>query len=360
MSARRSLNLHRTGKPDVADDALTPADRADAPTASGRLDSWKEIAAYLKRDVTTVRRWEKREGLPVHRHLHERRESVYAYSAEIDRWWHGRRNHLSGNGAVHRASRVSLLWTAAATIVAALLVLTVISRALSRRMTSHDETEVRFSLSPPDESSFRTVSLSPDGRRIAFTASGPDGRSIIWIRPLDSVDVRPLSGTEGATFPFWAPDGRRLGLFAGQKLRTVNLAGGSAHMLADAPRGRGGTWSQQDVIVFAPDREGPLFKVQASGGAATPVTTIDRPGERGHVWPQFLPDGNNFLYLADSAISEHHNLFSGALDNTKRIELMHLVSNAEYVPSGYLLFARDRQLVAQPFDARRLQLHGDP
>ena len=82
----------------MAEDTPQTANGSSETSPQVRLDSWKEIAAYLKRDVTTVRRWEKREGLPVHRHLHERRDSVYAYPAEIDVWWQGRRNHLAGNG----------------------------------------------------------------------------------------------------------------------------------------------------------------------------------------------------------------------------------------------------------------------
>ena len=83
----------------MTEDVRRDTEPAPPRAASDRLDSWKEIGAYLKRDVTTVRRWEKREGLPVHRHLHERRDSVYAFTAEIDAWWHGRRNGLGENEA---------------------------------------------------------------------------------------------------------------------------------------------------------------------------------------------------------------------------------------------------------------------
>ena len=84
----------------MAQDVRHPANPSEASASTGRLDSWKEIAAYLKRNVTTVRRWEKQEGLPVHRHLHHRRDSIYAYTTELDIWQRGRQNHLPENGAL--------------------------------------------------------------------------------------------------------------------------------------------------------------------------------------------------------------------------------------------------------------------
>ncbi len=353
--------------------------------ANDRLDSWKEIAAYLKRDVTTVRRWEKREGLPVHRHLHERRDSVYSYRTEIDEWWEGRRNHLVENGALEgvtlgggngsstsaalpeaperlpRAPRARLAWTLAGTFFFATLILALLLVARSQPTAFGDTAELRFSIFPPEETSFASVGLSPDGRHFAFTAgptSTSGGKTLLWVRALDTLAARSVPDTEDATFPFWSPTSDALGFFAGGKLWIVAIAGGSPRVVCDAPNGRGGTWNREGIIVFAPGREGPLLRVEASGGAAAPVTTVERPNERGHLWPEFLPDGNHFLYLADSNVPEHHNLFVGALDGNERQRLFPLGSNAAY-SDGYLVFARDRQLVAQPFDASRLALTGE-
>src|SRR5262245_63517781 len=105
----------------VIDDAPETVGPAGNSSANGRLDSWKEIGAYLKRDVTTVRRWEKREGLPVHRHLHDRRDSVYAYRHEIDEWWRERRNHVTDQviADTPASGRAPLSWSLVALLAIA-------------------------------------------------------------------------------------------------------------------------------------------------------------------------------------------------------------------------------------------------
>ena len=351
----------------MSDDVPAVAHRPAGSVGNGRLDSWKEIGAYLKRDVTTVRRWEKREGLPVHRHPHDRRDSVYAYTTEIDRWWHDRRNHVENKIAADPVAAASgtgrtirVAWCVAAVCLLAALASTAMLVVVSHRTRSRDTDALRFSILPPEGASFGTVSLSPDGHTLAFTAKSEDGPPRLWLRPLRSLTPQALPGTEDAAFPFWSPDGRSIGFFAQGRLKRIDVSGGSPQIVSDAPAGRGGTWNDAGVIVFSPSRESGLSRVPASGGTATPITVVERPGERGHLWPEFLPDGNHFLYLADSSEPDFHNLFVGALDTRERKRLFGLASNASYSRDGYLLFARDRQLMAQPFDARRLEATGEP
>jgi len=350
-----------------------------------RLDSWKEIAAYLKRDVTTVRRWEKRQGLPVHRHLHEQRESVYAFPAEIDEWWEGRRHHLTVNGTGNGASsnpdngatasadagrarwlsRAGTAWSVATLFFVTTIVLAVM---LLRRPATTDNSagdELQFQLFPPSETYFGAASLSPDGRHLAFTTrpmSPSGGKPLLWIRSLDEDTVRPLPDTEDATYAFWSPTSDALGFFAGGKLWTIRIDGSNPRSIADAPEGRGGSWNRAGTIVFAPRSDGPLYRVASSSGAATPVTTLGSADERGHVWPEFLPDGNQFLYLADppETRADTHFLYVGALDGAERRRVMSIASNVAYSPEGYLLFARDYQLCAQRFDAATATLSGEP
>jgi Tol biopolymer transport system component len=355
----------------VATDQGLPGAPEPPVQTDERLDSWKEIAGYLRRDITTVRRWEKREGLPVHRHLHERRESVYAFRSEVDAWWRGRRGELANggvtNGAVAAPSlsmrgREAVAWTIAiACGAAALLLAWRVSPADERRV---ETPRLQYSMAAPDGTAITAVSLSLDGTQLAFTTaprSGADQTTRLWVQPLDEQRARPIADTEGAQLPFWSPKGDRVGFFSEGQLWTVGMDGGPPRAIAKAPMPRGGTWGADDTIVFAPGRDGPLFRVAAAGGEPIVLTTVDQPGERGHVWPSFLPDGRRFLYLADSAVSSGHGVYVGSLDGPTRTRVIERgMSNVAYSETGHLLFARDRQLVAQRFDTRRLSLGGDP
>ena len=141
--------------------------------------------------------------------------------------------------------------------------------------------------------------VSPDGSHVAFVAVGADGRSSLWVRALSNPTAQPLNGTDEATFPFWSPENRRIGFFADGKLKIVDAAGGALEILSDALIGRGGTWNTEGTIVFAPFIAGPLYRISADGGTATPVTTVRNGAGEAHRWPFFLPDGKHFLYFKD-------------------------------------------------------------
>ena len=325
----------------------------------GRLDSWKEIARYLQRDVTTVRRWEKREGLPVHRHLHDKLGTVYAYESEVDAWWAGRRSRLADPEVAPSASRERFAWSVAAALLLVAVVALVTLFATEFR-TTRQYREHRFEIQSPVGRNLGTAAVSPDGRVIAFTAADADGTSRLWVRRLDAVTPHVLAETNGATFPFWSPDSRSIGFFADGRLKRLSLSGGPPQILCDAPQGRGGTWNLDDVIVFAPGREHALYRVAASGGTAIPITTVDRPRQRGHLWPDFLPDGRHVVYSADSVDAEHHAIYVTALDHGESRLLLRARSNAVATADGRLLFARNGGLVAQPFDGRALTIVGEP
>src|SRR5580658_1169728 len=110
------------------------------------------------------------------------------------------------------------------------------------------------------------ASLSPDGTNLVFSATGEDGRNQIWIRPLNRTEGQPLPGTSNGTLPFWSPDGRSLGFFAGGKLKKIEISGGPPVDLCDASLGLGGSWAPDGTIVFAPNATSPLSRVSASGG----------------------------------------------------------------------------------------------
>jgi serine/threonine protein kinase/Tol biopolymer transport system component len=225
----------------------------------------------------------------------------------------------------------------------------------------------RFSITPPEKVTFvRTPvgaislpSLSPDGRRLLLSGRSPDGKIQIWVRPLDAVNAYPLAGTEGGLLPFWSPDNNFIGFFADGKLKTIDAAGGAAITLADAAEPRGGAWSSAGIIVFAPKSTGPLLKISASGGAATPATELDAGEETAHRLPFFLPDGQHFLFAGLVPFRNGTTIHIGSLASPKNRVIAKADSQAIYA-QGHLLFLRGGTLMAQPFDTGSQTLRGEP
>jgi eukaryotic-like serine/threonine-protein kinase len=221
-------------------------------------------------------------------------------------------------------------------------------------------------IGPPENTKFVLAGLSagppvvsPDGNLLAFAARSPDGKQLLWVHTLDGATEGALSGTEGATFPFWSPDSRSLGFFANGKLNRIDATGGPPLTLCDAASGRGGAWGTDGTILFAV-LFGPLLGVPASGGTPQPVTKLDESlNQRSHRWPQFLPDGRHFLFLAQATASGNSAIYAGSLDSGESKLLVRNESSAMYAPPGYLLFVRQGILVAQRFNANKLQLRGD-
>jgi serine/threonine protein kinase len=206
-----------------------------------------------------------------------------------------------------------------------------------------------------------SLALSPDGKRLVFAATGPDGKAQeLWIRSMDSMTIQPLPGTNGATYPFWSPDGRFVGFFADKKLKKTEVATGTVQNLCDASEGRGASWSQRDVIVFASGALGPLSEVSAAGGTPVHVTSVER-NDLTHRNPHFLPDGKRLLFFRGSTSlrSEKANgIYSLDLETKKVEQIANEQSEGIYVEPGYLVFVRDGNLMAQPIDAGRLRTSG--
>ena len=206
--------------------------------------------------------------------------------------------------------------------------------------------------------------LSPDGRRLAMVASDSTGRSMLWVRPLDSRVAQALGGTEGATYPFWSADSRFIAFLAQNKLKKIGVAGGEVVTLCDASFGSSGAWNRDDVILFTPKGNSPLYRVSASGGTPTQVTTLETAsGDVQHSFPFFLPDGRHFLYFvvgSQASRTVPRGVYVGALDSKAPGKLIEPGgSNAKYA-NGYLIFLRNGALLAQPFDVGRLELGGTP
>ncbi|HXW91614.1 MAG TPA: protein kinase [Terriglobales bacterium] len=235
---------------------------------------------------------------------------------------------------------------------------------------------VRFQIPAPENTTIGAAgafALSPDGRQLAFFAVGSDRIWRLWIRSLDSLVARPLQGGEstGANPPpfAWSPDSRYIAFESANTLRKIPADGGPAQTLCDG-FAVAGSWNRDGVIIFGDETANVLMRVAASGGPPSAVTALDPSrGEIRHAFPWFLPDGKHFLYLRLSSQPEASGVYVGSLDTAPRDHetrrLLATEGQTIYVPSsnpdmGQLLFLRDATLLAQTFDARRLELSGEP
>jgi Tol biopolymer transport system component len=269
--------------------------------------------------------------------------------------------------AAPASTRPARSWPTLLAAGAAILVALFFAFAYVRLATRPAPVIRAFILPPPG--GFLTTSallpsapaISPDGTRLAFSARDDKGKVMLYVRPLNSVVAQLLTGTEDANNPFWSPDSHEIGFFAGSKLKKIDVGGGPPQALCDATQGRGGAWSKNGVIVFTPGVSQPLFRVSAAGGAPEPATKLDfSKGENSHRWPYFLPDGQHFLFWTrNSRGAQQHALYVGTLGSLDAKLLIKSETMAIYVPD-YLLFLRDQTLMAQPFNARRLETTGPP
>jgi len=227
-------------------------------------------------------------------------------------------------------------------------------------------TTARFSVFPPQGSRFfHTVTatflaLSPDGSQLAFVAVAPPDPPRIWLRPISGLDPRVVPGTEGAISVFWSPDGRSLGFFAGDKLKRIDLPGGAAVPLCDAPAMTSfGTWGSDGTILFARRFSGgAIFSVSSAGGIPEAIVTPDPSRGETVVWPSFLPDGKRFLYLSQRPDSTGQLMLGERGRASKAI--VSAVSNVQWVDPDYLVFAQEGVLVAQRFDQASERIVGAP
>jgi serine/threonine protein kinase/Tol biopolymer transport system component len=266
---------------------------------------------------------------------------------------------LIGRG--RRNVREVIAWSAlAAAIVGLIMAVTYL------RTPTLDTPAAEFLIGPPENTSFTIggisvlpfPSVSPDGRHVAFVTARTNNALRIWVRSIDSSEPRELPGTDGGIAPFWSADSREIAFFAAGQLKRVEYSGGPVLVVANsAANVTGGSWNRDGTILFAPNSAGALFRISATGGEATPVTTLDASRkETAHRWPFFLPDGKHFLYVAEPT----NAIYVGDLGSKETKRLFNADSKAIYVPPGFLLFMRQGTLLGQAFSADRLELRGEP
>ena len=247
-----------------------------------------------------------------------------------------------------------LVW-ASALIVVGLLATWLATRAFRPQPAA---TELRVDIATPPTTDRTSVAISPDARKVVFVATA-GGAPQLWLRRLDTGPAEPLSGTTAARTPFWSADNRSIGFFADGKLKRLDIDSGAVTVLADAPIGQGGAWNAADVILFSPAPATPLFQIAAAGGQPAPATTVARPKQVGHGFPQFLPDGRHFI-LHVLGSPEVRGVYVGEMGQTEIKRLIEADTAAVYASSGHLLVVRNGKLLAQPFDTRQYALAGDP
>jgi eukaryotic-like serine/threonine-protein kinase len=265
-----------------------------------------------------------------------------------------------------------LPWIIAAVAMASLAVLAVFV-SLRRPATAANTQAVTFSLDAPLDSVFANeygaFAPSPDGRYVVFAARTKTGAPSLWLRPLDSLVARTLPGTEAGNFPTWSPDSRSIAFLADGKLKRIEITGGAPLTLADAGTGSRvtatGTWNRDGIILFG--SAAGLQRVSASGGGANVLIKTDAgKKEAGLGYPQFLPDGNHFIYFVDSSDPNVQGVYASSLKNPEqRQEIVRAGAKAVFVPArgtypDYLLWMQNQTLLAQRFDLDKLAREGDP
>jgi serine/threonine protein kinase len=278
--------------------------------------------------------------------------------------------HVSQNERVigfrqHRRPPSRAVWLTATLICVGVVAGTVTTLISDRNRTRNGAHPMRWLLPAPEGTTFDPASqflaVSPDGTHIAFVASSGESRNALWVRPLDALVPRKL--VDGAAQPFWSPDSHFIAFNGEGPLKKVELATGLVTPLADVFV-TSGSWNRDGTLLVSiypgERRYGPrrLYMTSASGGSLTAATMLDPArGETAHTLPNFLPDGRHFLFSASA--SQEGMLYVGSLGSSDRIKLFPDHSRAAYA-SGYLLFARDETLLAQPFDTTTLRLEGEP
>ena len=204
--------------------------------------------------------------------------------------------------------------------------------------------------------------ISPDGTRLAFVTTDGQGQRKLYLRPLDQLQANALSGTEGAANPFFSPDGEWIAFFTGDKLKKVSVSGGATVTLCDAEgNGRGGSWGEDGIIIFAPGPGVPLSRISSAGGTPEAVTTLDEEkGEISHRWPQVLPGGKAVLFTVEDEGRnfEEATIQVQSLESGERKTVQQAGIYGRYLPTGHLVYISNQTLFAAPFDLGRLEVSG--
>jgi Tol biopolymer transport system component len=272
------------------------------------------------------------------------------------------------SGSTSSATHISLAprrphwWNWAGVAAAVLIVTGAIAFALWQRPGA---SAVRMHFAIPMHGEASGLALSRDGMLLAFVS--PDdisGKPMLFVQRIGHDEITALPGTEGAMFPFWSPDNAYIAYFANGKLLKVPVNGGPSQALARVSSSpRGGAWSSKGVIVYSVDAGSILWRVNADGTGAAPLTDkLLAPTDSSHRWPVFLPDGDHFLFFVDSLdkTKAPDAIFLSSLSGREKKFITAAESNPGFTEPGYLLATDSAgHLFARRFDLRKLAVYGD-
>ena len=297
----------------------------------------------------------------------------YASTRDLARDLANARDHLSelsGSGgatALSRprhsiASREIAAWAVA--LLALVALVTLWARRDDRQAGGADV--LTFTFPAPEGTRFVSnvglspFAISPDGRSVAFVAGPEDGPRQLWIHSFDSLGYQSIAGTNGAANPFWSPDGKWVGFFTQSQLKRASVAGGNVATICEAAAGGGGgTWNKEDVILFTPGLQDPIYRVSAAGSAPVAVTHLDTAHkDSGHISPVFLPDGRRFVFAVFGG--DRPGTYLGSIDGSTPTRLSPDISMLGVRAPDELFFVRARTLFSQHLDLDRASLDGEP
>ena len=224
---------------------------------------------------------------------------------------------------------------------------------------------VRLSFEPPADLSMNDVqadaaAISPDGQKIAFSASSSNNKFMLYVRDLNTGEVKMLAGSDLPLSPFWSPDSKSIAYGSLGKLKRSDIAVGNAQVLTDAPRLIVGAWNKNGDIIFCPDYGAAMYQVSANGGEPKQITFQEANGDGQHAGGSFLPDGRHFLFTSSGLSGDLKGVWIGSLDSKETKRILNEPTYVRFASPDWLVMVRTQALVAQELDLTNFQLKGDP
>jgi eukaryotic-like serine/threonine-protein kinase len=301
---------------------------------------WTALPAELPETITRLLR------RCLHKDARQRLGDLSVARLDID-------DVLAGRALAPRSSaaRPRLAWIVAGIALAGAVAIALALSGVGPDGESASEMRVQVAV-PTSTTSFHQFALSPDGTRVAYVRDGA-----VWLHTLSSNTSRELSAGGADAAPIWSPAGDSIAFFTRRELKRFDIDSGLVRSLAPVSDSLGASWGAAGDLVYVPAHASPIRRLPAGGGEPQDITVI-APGEVGHRFPAFLPDGKHFVYLAMGPVGVR-GVYLGALGSREHHRLFPSDAPAVPLAPDWLLFARDGALVGQRIDVSRGVMTGE-